>query len=171
MNQLRDGRIEEVARIQEIEKASSGRFAQIGMVEIAVDAPTSSATLVARIGSRDLVVAVDTENRPIGFAMFSEIGACGYIEQMDVLPSHAGQRIGAALIDEIGRRCAARGLSALLLSTFRDVPWNAPYYRRLGFEGIDDKALSHAMAQIRRDHRARGLDETLRVFMRRPIST
>ena len=25
------------------------------------------------------------------------------------------------------------GRAALTLTTFRDVPWNAPYYRRLGF--------------------------------------
>lgn len=170
MIQLRDGRIEDMLRIQEIEQASSRRFARIGMAEIAADAPTSSATLSARIGSRDLVVAADAKDIPIGFAMFSEVDACGYIEEMDVLPSHAGRRIGAALIDEIGRRSEARGLSALLLSTFRDVPWNAPYYRRLGFETIEDKAVSLAMARIRRDHMARGLDEKNRVFMRRPIA-
>jgi GNAT superfamily N-acetyltransferase len=137
MNHLRDGRGEDVARIQEIEQASSQRFAQIGMHEIAADAPTSSPTLTARIGSRDLIVAVDEKDQPIAFAMFSEIDHCGCIEQIDVLPSHAGHHFGASLIEKIDRRGLARGWSALLLSTFRDVPWNAPYYRRLGFEMME----------------------------------
>jgi hypothetical protein len=56
-----------------------------------------------------------------------------------------------------------------LLSTFRDVPWNAPYYRRLGFTDIVDAALSPALLQIRQEHIERGLDETRRVFMRKPL--
>jgi hypothetical protein len=47
------------------------------------------------------------------------------------------------------------------------VPFNAPYYRRLGFEDVE--ALTPAMAEIRAEHEARGLDETQRVFMRRPL--
>jgi GNAT superfamily N-acetyltransferase len=117
-----------------------------------------------------VIVAVDASAMPVAFAIFSEIDACGYIEQMDVLPSHARQRIGATLINEIARRCGDRGLSALLLSTFRNVPWNAPYYLRLGFEVIPDAELSLALGRIRRTHLARGLDENLRVFMRRPIA-
>ena len=92
-----------------------------------------------------------------------------YIEQIDVDPLHAGKRIGSALIGLVEDRARKEARMGLLLSTFRDVPWNAPYYRRLGFTDIPDGALSAALVHIRRDHIERGLDETQRVFMRKPL--
>jgi len=86
-----------------------------------------------------------------------------YIEQIDVLPAFAGRRIGAALLDATAERARTAGLAGLSLSTFREIPWNAPYYRRLGF--VEVAALTPAMAAIRTEHLARGLDEEARVFM------
>jgi GNAT superfamily N-acetyltransferase len=90
-----------------------------------------------------------------------------YIEQLDVLPAFAGLRLGAALLDRAELLAREAGLGALQLSTFRDVPWNAPWYRRLGFEAVE--VLPASLEAIRRDHIARGLDESRRVFMRRGV--
>jgi hypothetical protein len=70
------------------------------------------------------------------------------------------RRLGAALIAAL-----EPAWSALLLSTFRDVPWNAPYYARLGFRVVEP--LTPALEVIRAEHLARGLDESRRVFMRK----
>jgi N-acetylglutamate synthase-like GNAT family acetyltransferase len=86
-----------------------------------------------------------------------------------VLPAFGGRRIGAALLDAVAERARADGLARLTLSTFRDVPWNAPWYRRLGFTDIADDALTSGLLDIRREHLARGLDERQRVFMARRI--
>jgi GNAT superfamily N-acetyltransferase len=51
---------------------------------------------------------------------------------MDVLPEHAGQGLGAALIEAVCSWAHTRGFDAVTLSTFRDVPWNAPFYTRHG---------------------------------------
>jgi hypothetical protein len=61
------------------------------------------------------------------------------------------------------------GAQRLLLSTFRDVPWNAPYYRRLGFSTIADANLDERLRALRAAHVARGLDESKRVFMWREV--
>ena len=52
---------------------------------------------------------------------------------MSVDPAHAGRGIGAALLDHLAGVARAEGRPALTLTTFRDIPWNAPYYVRLGF--------------------------------------
>jgi hypothetical protein len=80
-----------------------------------------------------------------------------------VLPAFAGRRIGAALLTRWRSGRGAAGLDGLSLSTFREVPWNAPYYRRLGF--VEVAALTPGMLEIRAEHLARGLDEDARVFM------
>jgi hypothetical protein len=73
------------------------------------------------------------------------------------------------LIEEIAQLARSRGLMQLVLSTYRDVPWNAPYYRRLGFRDIEEAELDDALIARRDAHIARGLDESKRVFMRRDL--
>jgi GNAT superfamily N-acetyltransferase len=109
------------------------------------------------------LVAVDDADRAVAFVIWRPLGEDFYVEQIDVDPAHAGKRLGAHLL----ARLAARG-RALTLSTFRDIPWNAPWYRRLGFVDIADDTLPPLLRHIRTEHMARGLDESLRVFMRRP---
>ncbi len=43
-----------------------------------------------------------------------------------------GVGLGSSLVDHLDGWAAARGLAALTLTTYRDVPWNGPYYERLG---------------------------------------
>lgn len=167
---IRPAETTEVERVREIERASATRFLAIGMVDLAEDEPTPAETLVRRIATGGLLVATDEAGSPVAFVMFREVDGCAYIEQIDVLPSHAGKRIGAALIDEVEARARDHSWPALLLSTFVDVSWNAPYYRRLGFRDVPDADLSDALRRIRAEHQARGLDETRRVFMRRPVA-
>ena len=159
---LRPARAVEVETIRDLERASAQRF--IGLMDdIAADEPTPAAMLARRIAQDGLQVA-EAEGLIAGFVMFRPLEGGLYIEQLDVLPALAGRRIGAALLDAVASRLDAG--AALVLSTFRDVPWNAPYYARLGF--MEVVALTPAMAQIRAEHLARGLDETARVFMARP---
>ena len=99
--------------------------------------------------------------------MFRPVEGCAYVEQIDVLPSHARRGIGAALLAAVAGLARARGWPALTLSTFKDVPFNAPYYARLGFEPVEH--LTPGLAKIRAEHEARGLDETARVFMQRRV--
>ncbi|WP_454717872.1 GNAT family N-acetyltransferase [Caulobacter segnis] len=150
----------EIEAVREIERASAQRF--IGLMDtLAADEPSTASVLADRIAAGGLLVA-ETDGQIVAFVMFRPVGDSLYIEQIDVLPAFERRRIGAALIDAVAARTAR-----LTLSTFRDVPWNAPYYRRLGFLDIDDKKLAPDLLEIRREHLARGLDESLRVFMER----
>lgn len=166
---IRPASADEVERVRSIERASATRFLTIDMPEIAADEPTDAATLLRRISSGGLLVSEDA-GEAVASVMFRPVDGCAYIEQIDVLPAYAGQRRGAALLDEVAALARARGWPALLLSTFREVPWNAPYYRRLGFVDLPDTALPAALLAIRREHVARGLDESRRLFMRRAVA-
>lgn len=166
MIQIRPARVAEIERVRDIERISATRFLETELAWLANDDPTDADTLSSRIAEGGLLVAADA-GEPVAFVMFREIEGCAYVEQIDVLPSHAGRAIGAALLDAVAAEARGRGLVALTLSTFRDVPFNAPYYRRLGFADVD--ALTPAMRQIRHEHEARGLDETARLFMRRNV--
>jgi hypothetical protein len=50
------------------------------------------------------------------------------------------------LLDHVAGWAAGRGLPALTLITFRGVPWNAPYYERLGFRELAPAELTPGLA-------------------------
>jgi GNAT superfamily N-acetyltransferase len=158
--------------IREIEFEAGQRFLSVDMAGIA-DAPPMELEVVERkIDAREIIVAVDpsSDEAPIGFVMFEPQPARIYVQELDVLGTHAGRKIGAALIEQVAQLARERALKQLVLSTFREVPWNAPYYRRLGFADIDFAELDAALIERRDAHIARGLDESKRVFMRRDLA-
>lgn len=167
MTLFRAARQDEIETVRALERASAQRF--VGLMDaLAADPPTPAAVLARRIESGGLIVAVDDSDLA-GFVMFRTVEDRAYVEQIDVLPAREGRRIGAALLDRVAERAREAGLAGLSLSTFRDVPWNAPYYRRLGFVEVADDALTPGMQAIRAAHLARGLDEDARVFMARDV--
>jgi len=153
----------EIEAVREIERASAQRF--VGLMDaIAADEPSPAALLAQRLDDGGLLVAT-VDGVLAGFVMFRPLEDHVYVEQIDVLPAFAGRRLGAALLDAVSERARTLGLEGLALSTFRDVPWNAPYYRRLGFVAL--KTLTPGLLAVRAEHRARGLDEDRRLFMAR----
>lgn len=165
---LRTGRLDDIEAVREVERLAAARFIDIGMAWITEDEPTDAATLSERVADGRLIV-IDHGGLPVAAVIFSPVDGAAYIEEIDVLPAHAGYRLAARLIDDVAKRSAALGLPCLTLSTFRAVPWNAPYYRRLGFNDMAEADLGPGHLAIREHHRARGLADEHRVFLQRPI--
>ena len=167
---IRPATREDAAAMAAVEVAAAQRFREIGMTHIAEAEPTDTAAVLVRIDGGRAYVAVDAHGACVGFAFYWLLDAQRlYLEELDVAPSHAGQRIGARLIEQVMARAAQEGIAEVVLSTFRDAPWNAPYYARLGFSIVDAAALDDTLRAIRAHHVSLGLDETQRVFMRADV--
>ena len=162
--------LREAEVIRAIEYDAAQRFAEIGMVGIASARPMDVEFVRRKIRASEVVVAVDGNAHCVGFVMFVRMAAGFYIEELDVLGAWAGRRIGAALIERVAELARAARTHRVVLSTFRDVPWNAPYYRRLGFSVMPEASLDERLRALRAAHMARGLDESKRVFMWREVS-
>ncbi len=83
--------------------------------------------------------------------------------------AHQRRGIGARLIDAVCSAAKGRGLAAVTLSTFVNVPWNAPHYERLGFRALRHGSLTPGMRAIEEEEAAFGLNVSRRVFMRRTL--
>src|SRR5262252_2669478 len=106
---------------------------------------------------------------PVGFAHVEVIDArSAHLEEIDVLPAHGRRGVGTRLVDQVCRWAASAGHSSVTLTTFRDVPWNMPFYERLGFRVIPGAKLSSALRAIVDNETRRGLDPSRRVAMERP---
>jgi predicted N-acetyltransferase YhbS len=61
---------------------------------------------------------------------------------MDVDPANGQRGIGSALVETVCDWAQLQGYPAISLSTFRNLPWNACLYSRLGFRILDESELS-----------------------------
>ena len=140
------------------------------MSAIADDEPPPVGVL--RGFQRDGVLRVfaDERDRPVAYAMAKVMGRCALVEQVSVHPTRARRGIGRRLLDEVGAWGQRAGREALVLTTYSDVPWNGPYYRRLGFRALGDGELPEWLRAVRADEIARGLDRWgTRIAMSRPL--
>ena len=156
--------------MREIERAAGAVFAEIGMREIADDEPLSLAELAGYQREGRAWVADDGAGRPVAYLIADLVDGNVHIEQVSVHPVAARQGIGRGLLEHAAAYATARGASALTLTTFAEVPWNAPYYARCGFRVVPDSDLSPGLNDIRSREIAHGLYRWPRVTMWRPLN-
>ena len=70
------------------------------------------------------------------------------------------------MIGYVAEQAREKGYTSLTLTTFRDVPWNAPLYARLGFEMLADETLSPELREKRAEEVAHGQTYERRCAMR-----
>ncbi len=158
----------ELPLLQALETAGGELFRQIGMTDIADHAPPPLHVLRTYQRAGRAWVAADADNQPVGYILLKVIDGAAHIEQVTVHPDHQRQGLGRALIEAANHWAAEQSLPALTLSTFREVPWNAPYYANLGFQVLPEDELTPGLLKLRTEETAIGLDPAARVFMRRP---
>ena len=86
---------------------------------------------VRAIEEANVWVAESTELA--GFLRAVEIDQHLHIEELSVSQAFQGQGIGRQLVSAAIEHARALRLKAVTLTTFRDLPWNAPFYQRMGF--------------------------------------
>jgi GNAT superfamily N-acetyltransferase len=148
MTRIRAPRRDELETLRAIERDACRAFADVGMPEIAGDEPFTIGQLEAYLAAGRAWVAVDERDRPAAYLVSAVVDGCAHVEQVSVGPAHAGRGLGAALVDHLGALARREGRPALTLTTFRDVPWNAPYYERLAFEAIDPAEYGPELAAL-----------------------
>ena len=112
------------------------------------------------------------DDAPVGFAQVVVIEpTVAHLEEIDVHPEHGRRGLGRRLVMAVCAWAATAGYREVTLTTFRDLPWNMPFYTRLGFEPIPIEELSPALRIVIEDETRRGLDLTRRVAMRRQCAT
>ncbi|ODU02268.1 MAG: hypothetical protein ABS81_18190 [Pseudonocardia sp. SCN 72-86] len=152
-------------RLIEIEDAAGERFREIGMDAVADD-PSPGPDEMFRLVAAGVMRVVDIDGRAAGYLRAEVVDDCAHVEQVSVDPAHIGLRVGRALLDDNTERAHAAGLAAVTLTTYVDVPWNGPYYRRRGFRVISGDEITPGLAALRAEEARRGLDHWPRCCMR-----
>jgi len=158
-------RDDEVAQLPEIERRASALFLAFPFTAGLPEVVLSAATFERAQETGLLWVARAPAKEPVGFALAEDDGDALHLEELDVLPEHGRQGLGERLVRAVIRRAQATA-RPVTLCTFRDIPWNAPFYERLGFRALPFDQLPPSLAAHVRREAARGLPPDLRVAMR-----
>jgi 4-diphosphocytidyl-2-C-methyl-D-erythritol kinase len=160
---------QDVAALPEIERLAGLLFkthpGDLGIPDELYDRPNSVDTFTATQKAGRLWVACGPAREPIGFALVLNIAEFAHLDELDVLPSYGRQGVGSALLATVCAWASTAGYPAVTLRTFRDVPWNAPFYHRRGFQVVESAALSAEHVRLEASERQRGLRTDLRVTM------
>lgn len=166
---IRDARAGEAPALQQIGLDADDAYRAAGHPELAGE-PFPLPLLEGAIRERRLRVAVDPHDRPVGWILVSHAAPEPCVAQVAVAPSHGRRGVGTALMEDMLSSLRAAGHASVALNTQADIPWNAPWYARLGFEVVPPDAWTEDMRQIEADQREEGLDWSTRVHMRRALT-
>jgi GNAT superfamily N-acetyltransferase len=159
----------EIKLLPQIEKEADRRYARAGLRRVLDMPPAGLASLEQARRRGVLWLAVSRVDRPVGFALMKLRGGTIWLDQLSVLDRWQRHGHGAALIDRSAARARALGFDALYLSTYRDVPWNGPYYSRRGFEEVPRSAFTDPLRFVFLTERHHGHPVWHRAIMRRIV--
>jgi len=167
--QIRRAGLEELPLIPEIEQAASTLFLDTAYSFLIGYEPISMDLLRERQRGGLVWVACDEAQEPVGFAVAAVIDGVAHLDELDVHPSHGRRGLGRLLALAVCEWAQAAGYEAVTLSTFRDIPWNRPFYERLGFRALGEDELGPGLRHVRAREAAMGLPLAKRVCMRRDL--
>jgi GNAT superfamily N-acetyltransferase len=164
--EIRLARVDEIALLGAIEDAAAELFAGTTLADSIPDGTASPADLAAAQRAGMLWVAVAPDDAPVGFAYTRWLGDEPHLEELDVHPEHGRRGLGAQLVRAFLSWARSRGATGVTLSTFRDIPWNEPFYARLGFRALAAAELTAPMRELIASETRKGLPANRRVLMR-----
>lgn len=123
---IRLARPDEVERLGEIEARACDLFAGTDVFADLNGEIYDPGELAELIEQDQVWVASLEDDVPVGFVILVMFDDILHVEELDVLPQFGRRGIGASLLEHACRWAGENGFKAATLSTFRDVPWNAP---------------------------------------------
>lgn len=173
---VREAEVTDIPGIRDLERRAGAPFREVGLDAVADDEPPTAKTLRIAVRRGEVFVVEDHSpsrgpgHGPVAWMWLSTADGDLLLEQVSVDPDYRGKRIGSALIQGAVDRGRAEGFTGVVLTTFRDIPWNGPLYRRLGFETMQDAEIGPELRAIRRRETEAGLDVLERECLRKRIT-
>jgi GNAT superfamily N-acetyltransferase len=117
-----------LALLPDLEAASDTLFAPLGI------GPLPAAGTPEELAAALAVLVVG--DPPLGFARIDPLAGGAHLEQLAVHPDHGRRGAGRALLRATVDWASRAGYGEVTLATYREVPWNGPFYASEGFVEI-----------------------------------
>lgn len=164
---IRPGAEADLERLVAVEVAAGQLFRTVGMTEVAEDVPQVADLREAGEADRLWVTQVGVEIA--GYVVAEVLDGNAHVAQVSVDPDFAGRALGRAMVEHVEEWGRAAGRPATTLTTFRDVPWNGPYYLRLGYRILAEAEIGPELARtMAHEATLPGIGAALRCAMLKP---
>lgn len=155
--QIRLAQPQDIAQLIAVEQSAAQLFLQQPAWRFIAEGPVMTAEQHADFIQRQHTwLAENAAGEVAGFIAAVPGQQDWHIAELSVAAHCQRQGIGRRLIVEVAAQAALLGAQRLTLTTFIDVPWNAPYYQRLGFRPIAAERLSTSLRQQLAEEVAQG---------------
>jgi GNAT superfamily N-acetyltransferase len=137
---IRTARPDELTLLPDLEAAADALFEPLGIGPL--PGPGTPQEFA------DALVVLVAGDPPVGLCRIDGIGGGAHLEQLSVHPDHGGRGIGRALLRAGCAWAQQHDFDEVTLATYRDVPWNGPFYASEGFVewgSADDFLRSHGL--------------------------
>ena len=157
---------EHLAAIGPIELAAAAMFSETDLPPTIRYRVTEAESLRGAQKDSRIWVALTGSGVPVGFALATLVDDEAHLDEVDVLPNYGQQGIGTELVNAVANWARCRGHSSLTLITFKHLPWNAPYYEKLGFVRLRTTQLADGLVKLIEEEGKAGIDVSKRIGMR-----
>jgi GNAT superfamily N-acetyltransferase len=117
-----------------------------------------------------LWVAADRHDAPVGFLAAQVVDGTLFVKEMSVAREHQDAGLGRRLMRAAEDHARSGSFPALTLTTDRFIPFNGPFYGRLGFVEVPLVEASSGLRRIIGEEIAGGFDPARRIAMMKPLA-
>lgn len=168
---IRKTELPDVEHLPLVERSASQAFKSLPSLSWIADNSVMPTREHKRLLAKSLSwTALDSSSETIcGFINAEIIEGEFHIGEVSVSKAYQKKGIGSKLLKTALTHAKSLGLSTATLTTFTDVPWNAPYYQRLGFIILPADRLPQYLEQKLQEDKTSGLPLDRRCAMRKTL--
>lgn len=120
-------------------------------------------------GQHVIYVAYTDQNKIVGFCAVKIVDDNAYVMELSVLSGYRQRGIGRSLMHHACYWAETNNFEYITLTTFKFLPFNAPYYKKLSFKEFTIDAKWPKLKRIREQEKKMGLDILPRTVMRKSL--
>ena len=166
---IRTASLSDIPVMQSLEVDAARLYGTMAGYEFCTQLPPRSQAEHLRVQENGAAWLAGLGGKVIGFLLVLPVDGRAHVLEAATEYGSQGKGIGRRLFAEFHSWAANVGYSEATLTTYRDVPWNAPFYERIGYQIIAVDARRPELMAIRAEEAAAGFERAARVAMEQTL--
>jgi GNAT superfamily N-acetyltransferase len=168
--QVRRAHERDVSLLQAIELDAARSYAAFAATRFCLDLPARDAGEHRTAREHGLALVAERADIAVGFILVVPTDGSAHIMEFGVRQAEQGRGCGRILMRDAEAWAVEAGFDEMTLTTYRDIPWNAPFYARLGYRVLDVGPDRPELASLMSEEIRMGLFRAPRIAMyKRPL--
>lgn len=148
MLNLRKSSEADIPALQRVESIAARRFHSVpSLAFLATAEVTDRQSHTVSIAQQLAWLVEDRQGTVLGFCYAQVLADILWLAEISTLPQARGKGVGALLLRQARDTADRLQLNGVMLTTYRTLPWNAPWYQKQGFITLDSISLAPELRQ------------------------